>query len=116
MTSFSYLLIGHFIGDFLFQTSWMAMHKASKWVPLLVHCVVYTVCVTSVALLEVGLLPIEAILLLFASHIFLDRRTFVAWWVKTIMRTEGKEAKWISIMVDQIFHLIIIGTIAHIWF
>lgn len=39
MSLFSYLLIGHLIGDFLFQTTWMAMFKTTKWVPLIVHCV-----------------------------------------------------------------------------
>lgn len=116
MTVFSYLLIGHLIGDFLFQTSWMAMFKATKWLPLIVHCVVYTISVTTVVFFGYGLLPIGAISLLFVSHIFLDRRVFVAWWVKHIMQTKGSESKWLSIMVDQIFHIIILGAVAHIWF
>lgn len=116
MTVFNYLLIGHLIGDYLFQTRWMAMFKATKWVPLFVHSVVYTVSVTVIAYLEVGWLPVGAIALLFLSHLFLDRRIFVVWWVKHIMRAEGKDAKWLSIMVDQIFHLIILGAVAHIWF
>ncbi|MGB3259874.1 DUF3307 domain-containing protein [Paenisporosarcina sp.] len=116
MTIFSYLLIGHLIGDFLFQTSWMAMLKATKWVPLIVHCIVYTMSLIAVAFLGVGLLPIGAIVLLFFSHLILDKRVFVAWWVKYIMRTEGQETKWLCIMVDQIFHVIILGAIAHFWF
>ena len=116
MTVFSYLLIGHLIGDFLFQTSWMAMFKATKWLPLIVHCFVYTISVSAVVFLEYGVLPILAILLLFISHMFLDRRIFVSWWVKHIMKTDGTESKWLCIMVDQIFHLIILGAVAHIWF
>jgi hypothetical protein len=116
MTVFSYLLIGHLIGDFLFQTSWMAMFKATKWIPLVIHCFVYTISVTAVVFLGYGLLPIGAILLLFISHMFLDRRTFVSWWVKHIMKAKGTESKWLCIMADQIFHIIILGAVAHRWF
>lgn len=116
MTVFSYLLIGHLIGDFLFQTSWMAKFKATKWIPLVVHCLVYTISVTVIVFLGYGILPILAVLLLFISHMFLDRRIFVSWWVKHIMKTEGAESKWLCIMVDQIFHMIILGAVAHIWF
>lgn len=116
MTVFSYLLIGHLIGDFLLQTSWMAMFKATKWVPLFVHCIVYTVSVTVAAFIGDSMLPIGAIALIFFSHMFLDRRIFVTWWVKKIMLTQSKEAKWLCIMVDQIFHLIILAAVAHIWF
>lgn len=66
----------------------------------------FIMSVTAVAHLGVGLLLMGAITLLFLSHLFLDSRIFVAWWVKQIMRTEGQEAKWLSIMVDQIFHVI----------
>ncbi|WP_019414731.1 DUF3307 domain-containing protein [Paenisporosarcina sp. TG20] len=116
MSLFSYLLIGHLIGDFLFQTTWMAIFKTTKWVPLIVHCVVYTISVTALAFVGYGLLPVGAIVLLFMSHIFLDRRIFVAWWVKHIMNVKGNEEKWLLIMVDQIFHIIILGIIAHSWF
>ncbi|HEX7064991.1 MAG TPA: hypothetical protein VF199_07965 [Bacillales bacterium] len=32
------------MGDFLFQTNWMAVNKEKKWLPLLAHCAVYTGC------------------------------------------------------------------------
>jgi hypothetical protein len=110
------MLIGHLIGDYLFQTSWMASNKAKQWIPLLVHSVVYTIIVTTVVYLGYGLLPFLAIILILGSHIILDRRTFVQWWVKNVMNSNDKEAGWLMIMADQIFHLIILSGIAHFWF
>ncbi|MDX1807577.1 MAG: DUF3307 domain-containing protein [Paenisporosarcina sp.] len=116
MTVFSYMLIGHLMGDFLFQTSWMAMNKTKQWTPLLVHSVCYTVIVTALIYVGYGLLPLAGIILILGSHIILDRRTFVQWWVKNIMNTNGKDASWLVIIADQIFHLIILGVIGHFWF
>jgi len=109
MSPFDILLLGHLIGDYLFQTSWMAVNKAKKWTPLIIHSLIYTLAVGVVAWLGFGGLSVWGILLVLASHIFLDRRTFVAWWVRTIMRSTGKEAGWLSIMADQVFHLIILA-------
>ena len=104
------------MGDYLFQTKWMATKKAKEWIPLLVHCMIYTVVITILVYLGYGWLPMGAIALIFGSHILLDQRTFISWWVKHIMKAEGKEASWLQTMADQTFHLIILGIIAHIWF
>lgn len=85
------------------------MFKATKWISLVVHCVVYTISVTTVVFLDYGLLSI-------VNQMLLDRRTFVSWWVKHIMKAKGSESKWLCIMADQIFHIIILGAVAHIWF
>ncbi len=109
MSPFDYLLISHLIGDYLFQTSWMAMYKAKRWGALFVHCFVYTVIIYLGSWIGFGGLSLWGILFVFITHILIDRRTFILWWVKTIMRTTGKEANWLSIIVDQTFHLIILA-------
>lgn len=116
MTIFNYLLIGHLIGDFLLQTTWMAMNKSKKWMPLITHCIVYTLSVFVVTLIGGEALSIGAIVLIFSSHILLDRRTFVVWWVKHIMGSKGNDAGWLTIMADQVFHILILGAVAHFWF
>lgn len=108
MTPFSFLLVAHLIGDYLFQTKWMAMYKATKWLPLLVHSLVYTVVVAVVAFVGFGGLSVAAVAFVFVTHVALDRRTFVAWWVRTVMGSTGKESGWLSIVVDQIFHIIVL--------
>lgn len=109
MSQFDILVIAHLIGDYLFQTSWMAMNKANKWIPLITHSVVYTFVIAVVAWIGFGGLSIWGIALVLASHIFLDKRTFVAWWVKNIMTSKGKESAWLGIIVDQVFHLIVLA-------
>ena len=109
MTLFEVLFLAHLVGDFLFQTTWMASNKATKWMPLLAHVVVYTTIVTAAAYLYGTGLSITAILLVFIGHIILDRRTFVAWWVRTIQQSVDKSAGWLGIVTDQIFHLLILA-------
>lgn len=108
MTTFEYLVIGHLIGDFLFQTSWMAKYKATRWLPLLTHVTIYTLVVGLMGLAAGGL-SAAAIVLIFVSHIFLDRRTFVAFWVKHVQTVKNNEQPWLLIMADQIFHIIVLA-------
>lgn len=108
MNQFDWLLIGHFIGDFLLQTSWMAKYKATKWLPLLTHVTVYTIVVASAGWISGGL-SLWGIALIFFGHILLDRKTFVAFWVRRVQTAKGPEQAWLSIMADQIFHVILLA-------
>lgn len=115
MTLFSYLIVGHLVGDYLLQTRWMAAGKAIKWVPLLTHCLVYTSVISLSFLIGTGMLPACAVSLIFISHVILDRRRFVAWWTKTIMGVKDGEPAWLAIMADQVFHILILAFVSHIW-
>ncbi|OES43472.1 DUF3307 domain-containing protein [Domibacillus iocasae] len=114
MEPFSFLLLAHLVGDYLFQTSWMAQYKASRWRPLLTHCLVYTLIVSLFAQLTFGGLSPLAVAFVFITHIIIDRRIFVAWWVRTIMTARGPEAGWLGIIVDQIFHLLVLAAALYI--
>ncbi|MGG0642962.1 DUF3307 domain-containing protein [Sporosarcina gallistercoris] len=115
MTLFSYLIVGHLIGDYLLQTSWMAAGKATKWAPLFAHCFVYTSVVSGAFLMDSGMIPIIVVISFFVSHVILDRRCFVAWWAKTVMGLKDGEPAWLLIIADQVFHIFILAVIAHIW-
>ncbi|TWT04491.1 DUF3307 domain-containing protein [Planococcus sp. CPCC 101016] len=108
MSQFDVLLIGHLIGDFLLQTSWMAKHKASKWLPLLTHVSVYTIVIAVFGIFSGGL-SLPALAIIFIGHIILDRRSFVMFWVERIQTAKGPEKAWLSIMADQIFHIILLA-------
>ncbi|MFC4711690.1 DUF3307 domain-containing protein [Planococcus dechangensis] len=108
MSMFDFLLLGHLVGDFLLQTAWMAKHKATKWLPLLTHVTVYTAVIALFGLLAGGL-SLSAIALIFISHVILDRRSFVQFWVKRVQMTTGSESRWLSIVADQIFHLLFLA-------
>ncbi|MBM7649487.1 hypothetical protein JOC78_002440 [Bacillus ectoiniformans] len=109
MGEFNLLFLAHLIGDFLFQTSWMSKYKSTRWVPLLVHCFVYTFTVSIFAWLTFGGLSFPAIGFIFITHVILDRRRFVQWWVSTIMQAKGPESAWLGIVVDQTFHLLVLA-------
>jgi hypothetical protein len=36
-----YVLLGHFIADFVFQSDWMAINKSTRWDALSAHVAVY---------------------------------------------------------------------------
>lgn len=114
MNLFTYLLLGHLVGDYLLQNTWMAMNKANKWIPLLTHCVLYTLSLVAAMVVGGFSLSYLAIAVIFVSHVFLDKRTFVLWWVRIIMEVHKPEGNWLTIVVDQVFHLLVIGAIIHI--
>lgn len=108
MSQFDVLLIGHFIGDFLLQTGWMAKYKATKWLPLVTHVSIYTTVIAVFGMFSGGL-SLPALAIIFIGHILLDRKTFVMFWVERIQMAKGPEKVWLSIMADQIFHIILLA-------
>jgi len=113
MSPFDYLILAHLLGDYPLQTSWMALNKANKWLPLLSHAALYAAMVELISWAGFGGLTFWQLLTIFLAHVLLDRRTFVAWWVKIIMRTNLSENKWLGIMVDQTFHVVILALVLH---
>lgn len=111
MTPFVYLLVGHLVGDYLIQTSWMAENKARHWGALFLHCTLYTLAVAAAALWGGVDLPLWSFGLLFLSHVLLDRRTFVVWWNRVIMGNTTQN--WLFIMTDQIFHILVLALLLH---
>lgn len=106
MILFCWLLIGHLVGDYLFQTRWMAEKKEQELLPLIIHSALYTIIVTLLALLKGGL-SIWGIGLIFVSHLILDQRKFITFWAQKI--TETDNIGWLKIMLDQSWHIIILG-------
>ena len=116
MSLFDWLLLGHLIGDFLFQTDSMAKHKPQNLRWLVGHVSLYMVTIT-VIILAYGLshtlpvrLPITAWLFIFVTHLILDRRSFTARWMRLV--GASPEHPWLPIVVDQIFHLITLALVA----
>ena len=110
-----YLFIGlieHFIGDYLFQTHWMATEKTKKNFPAFIHAYVYSI-------LFMFLVDFEFWLIIFITHFFIDRYRLAVYWIKIINRTESIEnfgyplevPKFLSMIllfiVDNTFHIII---------
>lgn len=111
MTLFEALFLGHLVGDFLFQTRWMADNKKRKILPRLVHSMVYTLAVYVFSWLAGGIRPLAAAIILI-SHFIIDQRSFTSWWTKTINRTT--DVPWLNIVIDQVFHLLVLAAVVYL--
>jgi len=108
MNIFCWMLVGHMVGDFLLQTGWMAK-KTINMASLITHCLVYALAVY-VSTLPAGGLSVTALLVIFVSHLVLDQRKFVFFWVSRVNKAESLQ--WMNIVIDQSFHLLVLALAA----
>lgn len=101
-------IVAHWLGDFVFQTNWMAMNKGKYWTPLLAHVLVYTLIVFLVTV-GVGLSwEISIISLL----LWIGANSFLHFWTDAITARFSSLAKdngstrifWVIIGADQAVH------------
>ena len=102
----SWLLIGHLVGDYMFQTRWMATRKTTDIFALAAHAAVYSCAVWLASLPSGGLSPV-GVLFVFASHVVIDRRGLVLWWCRHVTRSD--HLTWLIIMTDQALHGVILA-------
>ena len=100
MELFLWLIVGHLIGDFVFQSSWMAIEKGKSWEINFYHAAVYTAGVVLAVKIGIGiLLPWEMLLLILFSHFAFDP-----------LKARFELIK--DIWVDQLLHLTVLAFIA----
>ncbi|WP_069802992.1 DUF3307 domain-containing protein [Thermogemmatispora onikobensis] len=83
----------HFVGDFAFQSSWMALEKGKSWEVAFYHCATYTAVFVLFARPSV-----LAIVLLLTTHLIIDA-------------LKARYHIIPSIWVDQLLHLVTIALI-----
>lgn len=99
MEAILWLIAGHFIGDFPFQSEWMASQKGKSWEVNFYHALVYTATVFVVSAIGGFTLSLAAAAIILASHFFI----------------EPLKSRWgivKPIWLDQILHLSILMMIA----
>jgi hypothetical protein len=113
MSTFDWLLVGHLVGDFLFQSDRMAQ-KEHRFSALGIHVLVYSLVQ---GVLLAFLAPSAAVWAacvgwLLVTHALLDTRRPVRFW----MRALGVSADhpWLSIVFDQVFHVVTLVPVA-VW-
>ena len=76
MNWFASLLLGHLVGDYILQNDYMALNKKKNWTACLIHCFIYTftICLALNGHFKISFL---LIVLIFMSHIVLDKTNFV---------------------------------------
>ncbi len=118
MTLLEWLWFAHVIPDWLIQTGYQANFKSKgnffNWA-LTSHCLTYTA--SFIPVLWFNNLSMWWLMLLFWSHMFIDRRWPVVWWIRNVGKTpvdEIPELAWLVIVVDQCFHFLILVIIVAI--
>ena len=95
METLLWLVAGHLVGDFAFQSEWMAAQKGKSWEITAYHAALYTASMLLVTKIGGITLPPTILLIFFVSHLIID--PFKARWhlIKEI---------W----VDQLLHAAVI--------
>ena len=111
MTLFSWLFVGHLVGDWLLQNDWMARNKGRAFFTAagFCHFVLYTLCLSIMfwSAAHGSTLPRLAAfsLLIFVSHWLIDALSLAQVWGRFIGQTN---TKFVTIAVDQIMHLLVL--------
>lgn len=66
------LIACHLIGDFGFQSAWMAAEKGKNWEVNFYHAATYTAPFVFLALIPGMIVTLPAILVILASHFWID--------------------------------------------
>jgi len=91
----------HFLGDFAFQSAWMAMEKGKSFEVLLYHCLTYTAPFAVIVSLLGGLTSYEphvlSVPVILGTHIVID--------------TCSARLKLMNIWQDQVCHLTVLAVL-----
>jgi hypothetical protein len=106
-------LLGHLVGDFIFQNDWMALNKTNSSKHCLVHSLAYAL---AVFLCTFWWLPIWTAPIIAAAHFPMDRWRLARKWMVYVsgqkVFAEGIFAPWSVIVVDNVFHLLVLFVIS----
>ncbi len=100
-------LITHVVADWLLQTDWMAIHKSDLRHPAgWVHSSIHTICL-------LWLLPWHLALLVGVSHLLIDTRIPLRWWMRVVkgIPTTAPVFDDLAIWMDQMLHVIALAII-----
>ncbi len=110
------MLLGHLLGDYIFQDDFMATNKAKKGglglLACLVHVAMYTICVAGFTW---PWMPWSGLVFVAVTHFFMDRYRIAAWWMKNCSHQESfatNLAPWSIIVVDNVIHLFTLWLVA----
>jgi hypothetical protein len=114
METLTAAIIGHLVGDYLLQNDWMALNKKKRSWPCVVHCLLWTLAVCAFAGWWAWWVP----LVLFSTHFIQDRTNVIMWWMKLPWKDQSKFvdgpcAPWSIIVVDNVWHIVILYVVAY---
>lgn len=116
MTTFNWLIIGHLIGDWMFQNDWMVSGKRRGLFTTagLTHFTLYTIIVIGLLWLvdEPGKMPLiytQVGLIIFFSHWIIDATELVESWMDFFHQRRSNQM--VRIMIDQLLHVSILAVL-----
>lgn len=101
-------ILAHLIGDFLFQTDWMARGKKNSSLACLLHVATYML-----PFLFTSFSPLQ-LLCIAIQHFIQDRTTMVEWFMNHTGKRHFAQAPhtpWSLVIIDFIFHILAISLI-----
>jgi hypothetical protein len=115
VNTFTWLLLGHFLGDWMLQNDWMARGKKKAFLTLpgTVHFTIYTMATVGVLWLS-GVRDKGAVffltvgLIIFVSHWLVDATNMVEWWMRFYRQSNLDSVR---VMVDQTLHLLVLAVL-----
>lgn len=102
----------HRVGDYLTQNDWMANEKTKRFLPALIHALIYSI---PFIFLDLGFWWFGV----FVTHFLIDRYRLAVWWIKLVnwnwestnFGYDEQKPKWMSVWlminVDNTWHLLI---------
>ena len=115
MNIFTWLLVGHLLGDWLLQNDWMAKgKKQSLFNPAgMVHFTVYTVTIVGTLWLlsSTNKGPVFYLILgvfVFVSHWLIDATRVVDNWIRFYHQSDST---MVRVMVDQTLHILVLAIV-----
>jgi membrane-bound metal-dependent hydrolase YbcI (DUF457 family) len=113
MNLFTWLFLGHCVGDWMLQNDWMATNKQNGFVnrACFVHVTIYTLCIgVSLWLAQAPAVSFRSVMLfgaaVYVSHWLIDVTNAAGLWARFIQQSDNA---LVRIMVDQTFHLLVLG-------
>lgn len=100
-------LVVHVVADWLLQTNWMARYKVDLRHPAgWVHAGIHTVCL-------LWLMPWHLAVLVGVSHLLIDTRVPLNWWMRTIKGIPPDLPNYNELMtwMDQMLHVTVLAVI-----
>jgi hypothetical protein len=116
MNIFTWLLMGHFLGDWLLQNDWMARSKKQGWFTLggWMHFAIYTT--TTVGAFWLGGIRDRSAAfylvlggVIFVSHWLIDAMDGARRWMRLYRQSD---LEMVRVVVDQTLHLLVLTLLA----
>lgn len=107
------LLLGHLVGDYLWQNDWQAQNKTKQSFPCLVHCILYTLAIW---MFSYAWITGVGLLIVFSTHYLMDRYRLAVHYMDLAGQKGFKEhlAPWSVIIVDNTIHLLTLWAVYQI--